>query len=365
MKDKKKALLFLPYLAPYRIDLLNELKNYYDLTVIFLFDNAPEQNFNQEILRKKLRVNFEIFERGFNIGVRPIRFGVVNLIIKHKPNIIFSNEYGITSLLISFYCKLSVFNFTHIATTSDNIEILKNVKWFRKISRKLVLHTTIGIIVYTKEVGDWYKTKFPKLVIRICPNIQNPTSILLNEKQCQKLKKKLIDNNSLTDKKNILYVGRLHPSKGLDILFEVLKDFKESSYRLILVGQGPDYNFLKDLSIKLGIEKKVIFAGRFEDEELMSWYKLADFLILPSVFEPFGAVVNEALINGCPVLCSKYCGAKIFIKNGVNGFVFNPKNKKEYLDLLTKMFHKSKEIKSNYNLMNYSFKNSVAQYCFD
>ena len=103
MDYKKKALLFLPYLAPYRIDVLNELMNFYDLTVIFLFDNAPEQNFNQKILRGKLNVDFEIFDRGLNIGVRPIRFGVFNLINKHKPDIIFSNEYGPTSLLISFY----------------------------------------------------------------------------------------------------------------------------------------------------------------------------------------------------------------------------------------------------------------------
>ena len=365
MPYKKKALLFLPYLAPYRIDVLNELMNFYDLTVIFLSDNAPEQNFNQEILRKKLNIDFEIFDRGFNIGVRSIRFGVFNLINKHKPNIIFSNEYGTTSLLIGFYSKLPFFNFTHIATTSDNIEMLKNVKWFRRLFRSLVLSTARGIVVYTREVGYWYNAKFPKLIIRICPNIQNPLSLSLSEREYSTLIKSFVENYNLTKKKNILFVGRLHTSKGLDILLEMLKAINSNDFNLILVGEGPEYNNLKELSIKMGIQDLIIFAGRYEGVKLMSWYKLADFLILPSIFEPFGAVVNEALINGCPVLCSKYCGAKIYIKDGENGFVFDPYNKEEYLNSLTNILYKSNGIKGNKNLMNYSFKDSVSQYHFN
>lgn len=49
-----------------------------------------------------------------------------------------------------------------------------------------------------------------------------------------------------------------------------------------------------------------------------------DVLILPSIAEPWGLVVEEALAVGLVVLVSQACGARVLVENGVNGFVFEP-----------------------------------------
>lgn len=61
-----------------------------------------------------------------------------------------------------------------------------------------------------------------------------------------------------------------------------------------------------------------------EGDDLYVWYKAADTLVLPSYREPFGAVVNEALLAGCKCVVSKNAGASCLINEGINGYTFDP-----------------------------------------
>ena len=56
---------------------------------------------------------------------------------------------------------------------------------------------------------------------------------------------------------------------------------------------------------------------------MYSWFLISQLFVLPSTFEPFGAVINEALLSGCEVLCSDKAGASSLI-NKHNGLLFNP-----------------------------------------
>ena len=356
---KTKALLFLPYLAPYRVDVLNELGNYFNITAIFQFDNAPEHNFDQMQLRSKLTINYEIFDRGFNIGTRQIRIGVYKLLRKYKPNVVFSNEYGTTSLILSLYSKLRIFKFIHFATTSDNVEMAINVRWYRKIARFCVLKTTKGIIVYNNEIGDWYKANFNNLIVEVCPNIQNPETIRRNIDEIDIIAGDYIKKYNLAGKNIILYVGRLNKVKGLDLLLNIFSKLQLNNKCLIFVGDGPQKKRLISLSEELSVNDSVLFVGRHEAIHLHAWYRVADLFILPSLHEPFGAVINESLILGLPVACSKYAGAKFFIKTGYNGYVFDPKDEQDFIMNISNSYllATNKE-----NLMVYSFKDSVKQY---
>ena len=64
------------------------------------------------------------------------------------------------------------------------------------------------------------------------------------------------------------------------------------------------------------------------------WYNIANYLILSSYTEAFGAVTNEALLAGCKGIISINAGSNCLIKEGINGYIFNPSNIPE---LATKM----------------------------
>ena len=77
----------------------------------------------------------------------------------------------------------------------------------------------------------------------------------------------------------------------------------------------------------------MLLPGRFEGEEVHAWYLCASGFVLPSLSETFGAVVNEALIFGVKVFCSKYAGASSLIHSN-NGVIFDPLNKIQILEKL-------------------------------
>lgn len=90
---------------------------------------------------------------------------------------------------------------------------------------------------------------------------------------------------------------------------------------------------------------------------------MAHFFVIPSLYEPFGAVVNEALVFGCPVLASKNIGAIDYINVGINGFIFDPENENEFINGLNNCnnyFHDA--ILYRKNLMTFKFEDYVKSY---
>jgi glycosyltransferase involved in cell wall biosynthesis len=94
--------------------------------------------------------------------------------------------------------------------------------------------------------------------------------------------------------------------------FDVLRAFAKCNLpnaRLIYAGDGPLHAQLVAEASALGIESRVRFLGFANQTQLPAIYKSADVMVLPSDYEPFGVVVNEAMCCGCPVIVSDRVGA--------------------------------------------------------
>ena len=353
---RPKALIFYTYLPPWRIDVFNEMASYYDLTIVFLFKNPVGMEYDQKLLSNKLHMHHFFHEKGFNIGSRQFRTGIFKIVKKYKPQIIFSHEYSPTSIILSILLKLKLVDFKYIITTSDNLKMAENTGTYRKAARHFVLGQANGLVVYSSKVKDWYVNHFKHLQIEICPNIQNPESLLAHESAINQIVPKYISQYHLINDKIALYVGRLAPEKGLDLLIGAFSKASNSDYKLVLVGEGSIKEELQNQALELGISEKVVFPGRFDGVELYAWYRMANFFVLPSRYEPFGAVVNEALIYGLPVLASKYIGALDYIDEDSNGIVFDPLKNDDFLVSLKKAMNQYSQRKMNpKNLMCHDF----------
>ena len=110
-----------------------------------------------------------------------------------------------------------------------------------------------------------------------------------------------------------LYVGRLDPEKGLDVL---LRAFEHVPGRLVVVGSGSEERRLRAVA-----SERVRFLGPLDRDELVAWYAAADAFVLPSRSEPWGIVLNEAAAAGLPLVATEEVGAAHdLIEEGVNGF---------------------------------------------
>jgi glycosyltransferase involved in cell wall biosynthesis len=73
----------------------------------------------------------------------------------------------------------------------------------------------------------------------------------------------------------------------------------------------------------MGLSDRVLFLGFLNQSQLASVYCAADLFVLPSLFEPFGLVVNEAMLCGLPVAVSDRVGARFdLVRPDENGYVF-------------------------------------------
>ena len=116
--------------------------------------------------------------------------------------------------------------------------------------------------------------------------------------------------------KRYLYVGRFSREKNLRLLIEAFNEMSELS--LDIVGFGAQESELKSLS-----QSNIHFLGVIKNTELSSIYQSHDVFILPSISEPWGLVVEEALNNGTPVIVSDRVGCKDDLVTPETGLVFH------------------------------------------
>lgn len=136
------------------------------------------------------------------------------------------------------------------------------------------------------------------------------------------------------DHKEILYVGQLILRKRVDLLLQAFSELALPSARLRIIGKGEEEANLQRLASELGIAAQVSFSQGLPNARIVAAMAAADVLVLPSRFDGWGAVVNEALMVGTPVICSDRCGASDVIENGRNGYVFEAGNAGALLERL-------------------------------
>ncbi len=114
----------------------------------------------------------------------------------------------------------------------------------------------------------------------------------------------------------ILFLGRLHPKKGIDLLLKSFPKLSRSDLKLVIVGDGDDQyvNQLKGLAASLGISSRVSFLGAKFDAEKFELMRAASCMVLPSRDENFANVVIEALAVGTPVIVSEQVGLATFVQ---------------------------------------------------
>ncbi len=129
--------------------------------------------------------------------------------------------------------------------------------------------------------------------------------------------------------RNFMYVGRFSPEKNLLLLLEAYRRLRasgDSSWGLILLGNGPQRREIERFIRKHSLAG-VYLPGFRQKEEVPFYYALGDVLVLPSISEPWGLVVIEAMASGLAVLVSNHCGCyPDAVREGVNGYSFDPRN---------------------------------------
>jgi glycosyltransferase involved in cell wall biosynthesis len=120
-----------------------------------------------------------------------------------------------------------------------------------------------------------------------------------------------------------LFCAKLQPWKAPQDVLEAFARASVPDSFLVYAGDGPLRGALEQRARDLCISERVRILGFVNQSQLPSVYCAADLFVLPSLYEPFGLVVNEAMLCGCPVAVSDRVGAKYdLVREGENGYIF-------------------------------------------
>ncbi len=203
---------------------------------------------------------------------------------------------------------------TYIPKESGIIHISR-IGGYYKLHSFVHAHAWIG---NTKGICDYLiKNGFPKERVFLIYNFVEIPKSLWSKKELNKKRKEL---KITPEDFVILSLGRLIPVKGHEYLikaFSILKERLKRPVKLILLGDGPLKNRLKDLSISLNVDKQIVFYGWSDEPEI--FYELCDLVVFPSLkMETFGNVVLEAWAYEKPVVCTDFLGAQEITKDELN-----------------------------------------------
>lgn len=140
--------------------------------------------------------------------------------------------------------------------------------------------------------------------------------------------------------KNLILLLQAYASyvSSVNSLLEQNSQSHGEPWSLVLVGDGPLKAEIVSLIAELRLSQHIVLPGFKQYPELPAFYGLAQALILPSVSETWGLVVNEAMAAGLPVLVSNRCGCvPDLVREGINGFTFNPFDRDQLTNLMLRL----------------------------
>lgn len=165
-----------------------------------------------------------------------------------------------------------------------------------------ILHFARKVIALTNTESDQYQTMgIPKNKIEIIPNCLDLTQFSnLPIKGEFRLKYGISSKDKI-----ILYLGRIHKIKGIDLLITAYSGLLQEFPNVLLVVVGPDDNYLSKIENQINninVSKKPFFTGPLYGQEKLAAYVDADVYVLPSLYEAFPMTLLEAMLCGTPVI---------------------------------------------------------------
>ena len=301
--------------------------------------SETEERREWQVNKKELKFPFEIMFKGRIEDINPIVMAlrVYKRLNFYNPEIIIIGGYNYLACWSALMWakihkkKVLIMMESHYLDKPRNI-IKENIK-------KLFVSNCNGALVdgirhknYAVSLG----LQSEKIFIK---RGTGPVDISWYQKKISKIKKdKIILCKKLNiPYRNFLYVGRFSPEKNIIFLLKNFKNIQEEGVKdwgLILLGSGPQKKEIESFIDKNNI-KNIFLPGFKQKEEIPFYYALADCFILPSISEPWGLVVSEAMACGLPILVSNRCGCyPDIVHDGENGFSFDPLNDNEFLEFM-------------------------------
>jgi len=346
-----RVALVASFLPPYRISLYNQINTHPQIDLDVLLCSLKEKDRSWNLETGGVEFPYSVYW-GLNI---PLRFSPSRSDFYH----IHFNGILLARLIREDYDAVILSGYTSLTHQAvywlAKIKRLPVILWYRSHSasgsvvRKAVtpyIDTLIrrsDALVVPGEKSKQYlleRGAGPGSIFPVGNTIDNQGYLQVYRRYSKIGRTELSQKLDLVDKKILLFVGRLVDVKGLFDLLDafIIVNNRVANATLLIVGDGYLEAKLWDYCRENNIAS-VKFAGFIQPSELGEIYLCADVFVLPSHYETWGLVLNEAMIYGLPVVTTSSVGAAgEIVQNGKTGFVVPPRDPEQLADAIVRIF---------------------------
>jgi glycosyltransferase involved in cell wall biosynthesis len=287
--------------AFYKVNLYNELAKKLKILVVFIATNTNEKRADDFITLENAMFDYKVLFEG-NFQDRNLKDNIFKL-----KSILKTYEYK--KILVSGWDLKEFWYLIFTNKKSKNCLALEStinesrIDGLRGVVKKIFLSRITTVFASGKLHVELLNALSYKNEIKVTKGVG-----IINKPRFEYIEREY--------KKRFLFVGRLYSEKNIKLLIEIFNTL--SDYTLSIIGTGPQEKELKRIA-----EQNIIFLGQVENSKLKDFFLSNDIFLLPSISEPWGLVVEEALYFGIPVMISENCGAIEIIENGLNGYILD------------------------------------------
>ena len=255
-------------------------------------------------------------------------FSLLNLIKKQKPDFLIAHLISALPLTI-----FSIFNFK----TKLILHVAGHPKlnFFRKMVWKISSKNIYKVISPSEELKNFFIDNkiFDDEQVKV---IEDPH---LNVKKINRLKKHELKDNFFDESKILIAIGRMTKQKNYSFLIKNFKKItlKYTDIKLIIIGDGEERGYLKNLIKELDILNKVKLIDY--EPNIYKYLKKSNYYISTSIWEGSSLAMVDAAYMGIPILCSDCpSGRKEFIGKNERGFLYKQNDSEDFLNSFTYMY---------------------------
>lgn len=330
----------------------------YDVRVIDYDVNFPQIYYRLTSKFNKFLASFAgtvvkthaVYDKIYSLeGVKVYRIALT----KYIPHTLYSKKQIKKAIKKSIvFCKDEIYKPDIIISHWANpcLEIMRTLKEQYNVPTCYICHIYNAIDVYGKKIPEIFSTidvigfrsEYIKKQFIEKYRISKPNFLCYSG-----IPTKFLLNNPQRNFKNIqkfLYVGTLIKRKHpISILYALKKTYRNDYFFMNYIGEGNESQYLKNVSVKLGIESKIRLQGRVSREEIIKALDWCDVFVMISSNETFGLVYLEAMARGCITIASRKEGFDGIIKDGYNGFLCEAGNAEELAEIFNVIKNMPKE----------------------
>lgn len=361
----KKIAILTNIRSPYKTLQINEFVKIKNATISVYYTQAN----NNAILWEKHASKFKEIELNTSLFYKKndifINKGLKRL-VKENDIIIIGGYSELSYIVTSIFCKIYNKPYIIFIDGISKFKIYEVENKFKFFIKKQVVKNSHYIMANGNIAQKYLVEKMDYRIDKIYNQFLTVDTKTINElyedKETYRREYRKKYNIDLR-KKVVIYSGRLIEIKNIKSVIKAISFIKtKDNIVLFITGGGKLEPEMLELAQTLGVN---IFITGFikEQEELFRHYYLGDILILPSIEEPWGLVVNEAMCSGLPVLVSDIAGCcEDLVKDNINGFLINPFDKNDIKEKIEIILYQRDLIQMGYEsrkiIEKWKFENS-------